>query len=129
MEIIKVSKEVWLRGDVDSYLCRASDEKKCCLGIAAEHFGVQVGELRGVNTLERLKRKLSMRGLAIAHEEFNKQIPVQHAFDYNTEKNYLNEMYKVNDSGEYTGDDEARMARLNDILDANNAPFRFELVD
>ena len=40
MELI-IDRKIWLRGEIDSFLVRESDGKKCCLGIYLESCGVK----------------------------------------------------------------------------------------
>lgn len=57
MEItsIKLPDSEWLRGQgsVDSYLIRTADYKKCCVGIAGLHFGVEAKYLEDIQTPEQ----------------------------------------------------------------------------
>jgi len=44
MELV-IDREIWLRGENDSYLLRDSDDRRCCLGIYLEACGVDKEQL------------------------------------------------------------------------------------
>lgn len=50
MEIIRIQRRRWLRGEPNSFLLRQKDGKMCCLGFVCKHFGsedshiVDIGE-------------------------------------------------------------------------------------
>ena len=57
MELI-IDREIWLRGETDSYLMRESDGKKCCLGIYLESCGVDSNSLKQITDAPALPVEL-----------------------------------------------------------------------
>jgi hypothetical protein len=62
---LTIDRAVWLRGEgsEDSFLCRESDGKQCCIGIYLQELGVDAGKLRGRKTAADLVLLGNMVGL------------------------------------------------------------------
>jgi len=47
---VRVDRQRWLRGDLNSFLLRESDKKMCCLGFAALAAGATKDEINGLTS-------------------------------------------------------------------------------
>lgn len=116
----------WLRGENNSCLHR-EDNKMCCLGVAAMHFGADISQIDSCPGLSDVEVEHLPKGLKFLLDHY----PMD---DYGNighyeETDLCNKLYGINDrmTGKHTKDN-SRCEELNRVLGEANAPFRFKFV-
>jgi hypothetical protein len=109
MEKLVIDRNIWLRGERNSYLLRKSDKKKCCIGILMSSL------------LNIADDKILGKSTTISNEQLVRLIPQK--MEWLKNSSTMDEFYYINDNS--TISDEEREKKLTELFAAQNIEVEF----